>query len=1829
MRTIANKALCLFLVLTMIVGLLPATMFAGAASVVVMGTEQMLVDDDFSSIANGKTATATVGGITYQAVMGTNAFATIAEALTRAKSDNQIYVAAGRYEEKIGIPCNIEMYGNGMNVNPNNADWSLNTKRSNEKNETLIIGDISVQKMGLSRVVVNGFSLTGKTGFIESTFQNTITGLDFCNNYIYPTDLANTNGIIYFSNTSSRSGRIANNRIDATQYTKTNTVMAIGSRNPDHLVIEGNYVIGTAINRGVWLTAEINSGNTLPSSIKKSVVRNNYFDIAANVACVDIVTAYAEEIDVTIEGNELIGARGINFDTKSAPAEASTPDKKISIIGNTFRCTNQDIRFNSVSTNKASLLKVKNNKFSVGLIENGNIASTWTTYGIADFSYNYFPQGSVINFSPMPILYPMYTDEALTKVEGEMKLDNVSLTAVADDGDKTSSFEIVVDNENRTVTVEDTLPHNIKAVEIEAIAKEQVDSTVQIEYYADEACTKALTDGNVLNTLKKGENRIYIKLITSMDNYSHKVYTLTFAKEAAQGVEVLGVEDYSATITDDKIDVVIPATDVNPNIRLNVSANASYVVYTDSELQNAMGGTVFYDLPVGTTTYYVVVTAEDGKTTKTYALNLTREAKTDAEIVEILSPQFVEYDDFEEAYLGVYTNKVETATVDIKVSESASWKAYKDFACTVEAEINNIPLSIGDTVLYIRVASEKEAEVKVYKLILRRENAAASKEIFAVTSAAKSYSVGRDTVAIKIASTVTEYAPAFDFAGSYWKIYSKYEHGSLSGEVSGNTFKNITGGKHTYYIQVVDQNGKYRVYTLVLEREPSKEAKLIAIGGGKEFYVDRFDFIATTLVQNEGAFVPTFEISTGATIEIKRGNQAVDLPIILRPGVNEYTIVVVAEDGVTTNQYAWSIECIGDGTTMLTEGVVLSEAWAGYADATPVYATINGEIYKAYYGENAFSDFNRAKAAAATKGGIIYVMSGTTIAQDIAVSGIKLYGPNFSQDANIGSRYPESTIKGVVTIAGAGTTVSGFTFAENASVVVKGTSDIEISNNIFADMAENADIFKLSTANTAYNKITVKGNLFDVNTDNAILTIPTVGTTFVISNNVFNNAGVGAAIVAKKMVAGSTLEIADNTFDSVEAIAVSMEDADERDGYLYIHNNVFESSTAISLDASKAAATFVVNFNNNEVETAKIAVVVKDAPATFATAFTANENTFANIKLSFMVEYASDVNTAGLSAMDISRNYYSTATPGNDLFDTTYKYKPYYLNAEKTALSNVVNAVKVTANGQDFIDDGFGKYAVVSTDEAEVNASFVKDNNIIEGTYGTVYVSQTKNQFMDDFAFVSVNPKAIVYVTVFSHDMTVSKTEEVVVYKQSTNPIYSVNNVLNYIIKDMSVKIVVEHDDTEWTPNLSTFNALPVTLYTDAACTVKANIPVALPGDSTTVYGKVEGFEPVKITLYRKLSSEKVIFSIKDAYTFEYTGADKLNITVDNRLTVADLSAEVSGDAFCEVFADAALSVPVDETKVASNVTKLYYKVTAADDSAKVYEVSIAFVKAVDPIITAVANATILRSDKDFVNAKVNSYDETGFTVKLTVPAGCTYVLYADAAHKVILKNNTTFFASNYVNVYAAVTSPDGVVTNDYTIKLEKAADKIIFVDAIPEWAKNAVEFTKDLGIVTGTKVTGGYKFDAAAKTTREMMACFIVRMMGVDVTQFAYVDLTATFDDADKVSNWALSSMKAAVELGYFSGSKDGDKLLLNPTDNISREQFTVVFVRAIGAVDTDIKGYTLKYSDAAKISEWATNYVKIISKLGLMQGSDGKFQPTNSITRAEIIQTIYSYMK
>ncbi len=1802
MKHAFRKVLCLLTALTLLVGMIPMSMFVSAADVVVLSDDDVLVDDDFESAGNRETVQTEVGGVVYQAVKGVNAFATLGEGIS--KSNNAVYVGAGRYEGTFSLSANIALYGAGMNINPNNADWSINPKRANIAKESLIVGVFTVTGAH-TKLVINGFTFTGASSIREATSGTTQKGIDISYNcFLNMQDISSAQGAMYFTGTSVRSGRIAYNRVDGTGAAKPITF-----RNADDFNFIGNY-FNINSNNALWLTAEIADGNVTPGAMKTKIT-DNYF--TGGSAALYAILSRAYSVDVTVTGNTV----NANYGVYISCLEGCTENRNLTITGNDFTGNTQDIYLVGAFPYLPELVTIKNNK-----LNNGTVKNEWTSSSALDLSYNYFAKGPTLAMSPGPILYPRYTDPKMTETTGDMQLESVTVTGVLGDGTKELISGVTIDNEEKTVTIKNTVDSTYETVELAAIAKNLGDP-VSIRMYSDSTCTSELTGGNVMDYLKKGVNTAYIKLTTSIDNYSYKVYSLTFNRSSSHKTDVTGVQTYSHVIDGNDISITIPSTDYSPNIQLDTASGATYALYTDAACTQKINGTILRDLPAGSSTFYALVTAEDGTTTEIYRLLLTRAPSSATEIISVNSPNSIAFSDAEDAYVGVYSSAYTSLTLDLTVSEKATWKLFKDAACTTEADPAEIVLTNGiDNIYYVEVTSEAGAKVSVYKFIFRSETPQASKEIYSVTSSALTSSVTTDTISISLGKTVTSYTPAFEYDGSYWKLYGTYEGGALSDPVAGNVIDPLAAGLSVYYVQVVALDGSSRVYTLNITRKASADCKLTSIGGGVDYYIDRFDYTATTTVQDEGNFTPTFTASVGASVAVfTQEGIAVTLPVTLRPGASNYKIVVTAEDGTTSNTYAWTITCIGEGFDELRNGVAVSSLWADVGAGTAVYAEINGTVYKAYMGENAFATIADAKPHVSSYNNTIFVMPGSTLSENASIGSINLYGANYRIDPRKANRYQESVMKGTITVTGDGAVVSGFTFAETAVISVTAESGVQITNNIFKDEAARiVQAIQISKVAVTYDNMLIRGNVFDMNASVPAIALSNVkGVT--IRENEGANAQSAAIVSIGAMIAGSQLEISENAFDTalaVDATGASMS------GYLLVSENTFKGGKGVRLNGENANGGFIFNFYSNTAETTSWAVDVTQAQRSLADNFTANQNSFASIDRSVSVEYG-NIDTTGISPVDITENYYGTATPGNDYFDSNYSYKPYYVNAAKTALSNQIYDVDITVDGQPVVDNGHNMYASPAGTVAIVKAAFAEQNIVEQAAIGSVFTADRENFYAGDTASFAMDEKKVAYITIFSLDGTEKEVQTVTLYPISANPVLDVYNVASCTIDDMTVKITVDNKATKWTPSLEIVDDLAITLYSDAARTKKITGDVTLAGDLTRVYGVVKGYEPVTFEIYKKLSSEKAILSFKDAYSMEYTGSNTITVKLDDRKTTVDLTATVSAGATYQVYSDAGLMNEFTAvTAVDDTVDTLYYNVVAADASYKVFTVTIIRITVVDPVILSIAGTTGFTVKGNSITAKISSYNsKEGFAVHCETNPGCTVRLYTEASHDYVIKNSTVFFSATTARFNAVVTSPDGVKTREYTIALTKPAASVTFVDEIPGWAKKAVEKMKNSGVVTGVKTSKGIAFDANGKTTREMMACFVIRMLGIDETQYSGMDLAAYYDDYEEISDWAVNAVKAATALGILSGAASGGKNYVYAQNNITREQFAVVLVRAIKKDKMNVSGYSLKYTDASSISSWAKTYVKIISKLGYMTGSNNKFMPKNNITRAEIVQT------
>ena len=145
---------------------------------------------------------------------------------------------------------------------------------------------------------------------------------------------------------------------------------------------------------------------------------------------------------------------------------------------------------------------------------------------------------------------------------------------------------------------------------------------------------------------------------------------------------------------------------------------------------------------------------------------------------------------------------------------------------------------------------------------------------------------------------------------------------------------------------------------------------------------------------------------------------------------------------------------------------------------------------------------------------------------------------------------------------------------------------------------------------------------------------------------------------------------------------------------------------------------------------------------------------------------------------------------------------------------------------------------------------------------------------------------------------------------------------------------------------------------------------------------------------------------------------------------------------------------------------------------------------------------------------------------------------------------------------------------------------------ASSDWYADAVRYVTEKGLMNGM---GADTFAPYASTTRGMLMTVLARYAGEDTTGG-----TVWYE---KGMNWAKAN-----------GVSDGT----NPTVSITREQLVTMLYRYAGSPAAD--GRLDGFSDAASVSAYAVNAMQWAVANGIVNGSNGKLNPQNNATRAEV---------
>lgn len=210
---------------------------------------------------------------------------------------------------------------------------------------------------------------------------------------------------------------------------------------------------------------------------------------------------------------------------------------------------------------------------------------------------------------------------------------------------------------------------------------------------------------------------------------------------------------------------------------------------------------------------------------------------------------------------------------------------------------------------------------------------------------------------------------------------------------------------------------------------------------------------------------------------------------------------------------------------------------------------------------------------------------------------------------------------------------------------------------------------------------------------------------------------------------------------------------------------------------------------------------------------------------------------------------------------------------------------------------------------------------------------------------------------------------------------------------------------------------------------------------------------------------------------------------------------------------------------------------------------------------------------------------------------------------------------------------PDGIVTitahavkDGYadagvvTLKLKSSGTEIVWRNPFSDvkstdWYYNAVAYVIQKDLLDATTAAS---FSPNAPMTRAMLVTALYRLQGSPA-----IDKANSFSDVP-----ANAAYASAVEWAYKNGIVSGiSSSSFAPDSSITREQIAVMLMRYAVYIkaDTSAVGKLPSFSDAGKISEWASQAVNWATGARLINGmGDGTVAPQGTATRAQMAKIL-----
>ena len=462
-------------------------------------------------------------------------------------------------------------------------------------------------------------------------------------------------------------------------------------------------------------------------------------------------------------------------------------------------------------------------------------------------------------------------------------------------------------------------------------------------------------DGEI--SLAVGSNVITIE-VTAEDGSTTRTYTGTVTRAAPPSTDATlsaltlsGVDfgtfdsttvSYTATVPNS-----VSQTTVTPSVN---ESGASHVIKLSGVTD--VDGVIM--LGVGSNVIIVEVTAEDGSTTRTYTVTVTRAAplSTDATLgaLTLSGVDFGTFASGTTSYTAQVANSVSQTTVTPTVNHSGATYVIKLGGATDADGV--VVLSVGGNVITVEVTAEDDSTAWTYTVTVTRAEPLAPEQLssdatlaaltlsevdfgtFDSTTVSYTAQVGNSVSQTTVTPTVNDSEVSYVI--------------KLGGVTDSDSVIPLSVGSNIITVEVTAEDGETtRTYAVTVTRAapPSTDAALSALTlNGIDFGTfDSTTASYTATVANsvsQTTVTPTVSDS-GASYVIKLGGVTdSDGVISLAVGSNVVTVEVTAEDGNTTQTYTVTVTRAAPPSTDATlSALTLSGVDFGTFDSTTVSYT--------------------------------------------------------------------------------------------------------------------------------------------------------------------------------------------------------------------------------------------------------------------------------------------------------------------------------------------------------------------------------------------------------------------------------------------------------------------------------------------------------------------------------------------------------------------------------------------------------------------------------------------------------------------------------------------------------------------------------------------------------------------------------------------------------------------------------------------------------------------------------------------------------------------------